>query len=177
MLLVALTMALPGAPAESQAGDRSARTPQKLWRMFPLGPRSHTDYQSRSLHANPPHPGAAVASTDSPRPRSSGGSRSFRPLGWLFAAAAGITAAFAVALHERRAIARLADLVGSPAHMGSRAERWRSPPARAPARAADLGDLSRTELYQLAAECGIDGRSRMSRERLIEALTRYREET
>jgi hypothetical protein len=61
--------------------------------------------------------------------------------------------------------------------MGRRTERWRSQPARAPARATDFGELSRTELYQLAAECGIDGRSRMSRERLIEALIRYGEGT
>ncbi|MFF7987155.1 Rho termination factor N-terminal domain-containing protein [Streptomyces sp. NPDC007901] len=36
----------------------------------------------------------------------------------------------------------------------------------------DLRQLSKTELYQRATEQGIEGRSKMSREQLVDALTR-----
>jgi hypothetical protein len=184
LFLVALTIALPaGLPVEVYARDRAAQVPDRLWRMFPLGPRRKTHYQPRLFELRRPHAAVgAVAITRVAAPAQtsgggSGGSFDFGPLGWLLAGFVAITAALAVVLAERGGIgaSRLAS-VASSSGIGSRSRGWKDSSARAPAwTAADLGELSRRQLYQLAAERGIDGRSQMSRERLIEALIHYRE--
>jgi hypothetical protein len=187
LLLVALSPALPATgPATAQAAtDGGAGGPQKLWRMYPLGPRRGGDRTShpparpdRTPHATASH--ATASPEHQTRLRDDSGGWDVQPLVWLLGlgAAAAVGAAAVVGVRRSQGDPQGAGIVNGraprpPATPAARSRATAVPPARARP-SPDLSHLSRSQLYQLAVERGIDGRSRMTRERLIEALDDHR---
>ena len=182
LLLVALSPVLPATGPETAhaATDGRAGGPQKLWRMYPLGPRRGGD---RTSHP-PVHPDRTPHATASPehhtRPGDGSGGWDEQPLAWLLGlgAAAAVGAAAVVGVRRSQGDPQGAGIVNGraprpPATPAARLRATAAPPARAQP-SPDLSHLSRSQLYQLAVERGIDGRSRMTRERLIEALDDHR---
>jgi hypothetical protein len=169
LLLVALTPIMPAAIAASARAGDGAGGPSQLWQTYPLGPLRHA-VKHHSV-ARPHLHSAAV--TPSPRKQpagsSSGSSGSADPFGWLLAAGV-VAVAGAGAVAAGRRVGGVPRAVG--VLQGATGRRPDAQPADVPPSGGrtDLYSMSRPQLYQLAAERGVEGRSRMTRERLIEVL-------
>jgi hypothetical protein len=170
LFLVALTSGVPAAaPPAVWAGEGSG--PSQLWQTYPLGPHRHTTQHrpaAGQVHPRPDATGTRTSRSAAQERPTGGFSGSGEPLGWLLATGV-VAIGSAGALYAGRRMLAGASL--RPAGAVQTTPRRQSPAAMPVARATpDLSGMSRAELYQLAAKLGVEGRSRMSRERLIEVL-------